>query len=107
MLKGLFLHVFAKVIFVLCTYLIHLYLGKMLSSSEYGTIGVVISIITLNYNFLSNGVRQAVSKLLATKKYDERDLILRSIVAQLLIAIILTFFDDYCNIYKDERLKCY
>lgn len=90
MLKGLFLHVFAKIVFVLCTYSIHLYLGKTLSSSEYGTIGVVISIITVNYNFLSNGARQAASKLLATNKYDEKDVIKKSIYVQASIAFILT-----------------
>lgn len=90
MLKGLFFHVFAKIIFVLCTFIVHLYLGKTLSPSEYGTIGVVISIITVNYNFLSNGLRQAVSKLLASQKYDEGNLITRGIIVQSFIAFVLT-----------------
>jgi O-antigen/teichoic acid export membrane protein len=89
MLKGLFLHSAAKVIFVLCTYIIHLYLGKTLSSSEYGVIGVVLSVITLNYNFLSNGARQSVAKNLALKVYDERDLVNKSIITQGIISIIL------------------
>ena len=67
-----------------------MYLGKTLSPSEYGTIGVVISIITVNYNFLSNGLRQAVSKLLASQKYDEGNLITRSMIVQSLIACVLT-----------------
>lgn len=96
MLKGLFSHIFAKVIFVLCTYVIHLYLGKKLSAAEYGTIGVVISIITVNYNFLSNGVRQAVSKLLASKKYHERNLVARSFVTQMVVAFSLTFINFFC-----------
>ncbi len=112
MLKGLFLHIFAKVIFVVCTYLVHLYLGKTLSPSEYGTIGVVISVITVNYNFLSNGVRQAVSKLLASQKYDERNLIKRSVITQLLIAIILTFInwmgaDLFANILNADKMSLY
>lgn len=89
MLKGLFLHSAAKVIFVLCTYIIHLYLGKTLSSSEYGVIGVILSVITLNYNFLSNGARQSVSKNLALKVYNERDLVKKSIITQGIISIIL------------------
>ena len=75
MLKGLFFHLIAKVVFVLSTYGVHLYLGKHLTPEEYGMIGVVISIITVNYNFLSNGTRQAISKLLATNMYNEKNLI--------------------------------
>ena len=90
MLKGLFCHIFAKAVFVLCTYLIHLYLGKSLSPATYGTIGVVISIITVNYNFLTNGARQAVSKLLSSKQYNELNLIKRSVLTQTGIAFILT-----------------
>lgn len=82
MLKGLFLHVFAKVVFVLSTYIIHMYLGKTLLPEEYGIIGVVISIISVNYNFLSNGTRQAMSRLLASKQFDEQNLIRRGILCQ-------------------------
>lgn len=96
MLKGLFLHVFAKVVFVLCTYGIHFFLGKNLSAVEYGVIGVVISIITVNYNFLSNGARQAVSKLLATNEYDEKNVISLGFSYQIMISMILAIV-NYCG----------
>ena len=90
MLKGLFFHLIAKVVFVLSTYGVHLYLGKHLTPEEYGMIGVVISIITVNYNFLSNGTRQAISKLLATNMYNEKNLIKKSFSFQVAVAVILT-----------------
>ena len=89
MLKGLLLHTAAKVVFVVSTYIIHLYLGKTLSPAEYGVIGVVLNIITLNYNFLSNGARQAISKNLAMDKYDEVDLIKKGVCVQIVISIAL------------------
>lgn len=95
MLKGLFMHVLAKVVFVLCTYIIHLYLGKNLSAAEYGTIGVVITIITVNYNFLSNGARQSVSKLLASESYDEKSIIKRGSTVQFIVAVILTLINFF------------
>lgn len=105
MLKGLFSHIFAKAVFVACTYLIHLYLGKTLTAAAYGTIGVVISIITINYNFLSNGVRQAASKLLASQKYDEKDLIKKSVIIQMVVAAILTSLNYFGANYLAEFLN--
>ncbi len=105
MLKGLFLHVFAKVIFVLSTYMIHMYLGKVLLPEKYGTIGVVISIISVNYNFLSNGTRQAMSRLLASKQFDERDLIKRGILCQAAVAVILTLLNYFGANYMSEVLN--
>lgn len=93
MFKGLFMHSFAKIIFVLCSYAIHLYLGKTLSPAEYGIVGVIITIITLNYNFLSNGARQAASRSLATKKYNEQDIVKKSISLQFMVAILLALIN--------------
>ena len=90
MLKGLILHIIAKIAFVLCTYGIHLFLGKNLSAVEYGQVGVVISIITVNYNFLSNGIRQAEAKLLALSKYDEVNLVKKGLLGQGSVALVLT-----------------
>jgi Membrane protein involved in the export of O-antigen and teichoic acid len=105
MLKGLFLHVFAKVVFVLSTYIIHMYLGKTLLPEEYGIIGVVISIISVNYNFLSNGTRQAMSRLLASKQFDEQNLIRRGILCQAAVAFALTLLNYLGANYISEALN--
>lgn len=105
MLKGLSFHTLAKAIFVICTYVIHLYLGKKLTPVEYGTIGVVISIITVNYNFLSNGARQAVSKLLASQKFDELDLIKKSFLTQMLVAVALTLLNFFSANFLSKILN--
>lgn len=112
MLKGLFFHLIAKVVFVLSTYGVHLYLGKQLTPEEYGMIGVVISIITVNYNFLSNGTRQAVSKLLATNMYNEKHLVKKSLAFQMIVALVLTainFFgaDLFAQILKAPSMANY
>ena len=95
MLKGLFFHMIAKVVFVLSTYVVHLFLGKSLTPEEYGMIGVVISIITVNYNFLSNGTRQAVSKLLATRLYDDKKIIKKGFLLQSGVALALTLINFF------------
>lgn len=96
MLSGLFRHMVAKIVFVLCTYGMHLYLGKNLTATEYGVVGVVISVITINYNFLSNGIRQTASKLLASEKYDEKKIVKTSILWQVLLCIAL-FLINFCG----------
>lgn len=87
------MHIIAKVVFVLVGYGIHMYLGKRLTPSVYGSIGVIMSIININYNFLSNGARQAASHLIASNNYDNRDLIKKSYGYQLLIAGILSLLN--------------
>ena len=84
------MHVFAKIIFVAVGYSIHMYLGKTLAPIVYGQIGVIMSIININYNFLSNGARQAASHLIAIHKFNEKDLIIKSYKYQILIAFGLS-----------------
>lgn len=93
---GLLMHIIAKIVFVLVGYGIHIYLGKSLAPYIYGSIGVVMSIININYNFLSNGARQAASHLIASNKYDNRDLIKKSYIYQLIIALVLSVI-NYCG----------
>lgn len=109
---GLIMHIVAKIVFVLVGYGIHMYLGKALSPTVYGSIGVVLSIININYNFLSNGARQAASHLIATNKYDNKDILKKSYLYQLLIAFglsIINFFgaDFFAKILNGAELANY
>lgn len=92
---GLIMHIIAKVIFVLVGYGIHMYLGKSLTPAIYGSIGVIMSIININYNFLSNGARQAASHLIASNCYNNHDLIKKSYFYQMIIACTLAFI-NFC-----------
>lgn len=88
--SGILLHVIAKVVFVLVAYGIHMYLGKTLTPAAYGTIGVIMSIISVNYNFLSNGARQAASHLIASQKYNDKQIVKLAYRYQMVIALVLT-----------------
>lgn len=89
MISGLILYTIAKAVFVVVCYLIQMYLGKALPAAEYGVIGVFMSIININYNFLNNGASQALSRTLATHKYDRRDLIRKGVFVQSIVAVVL------------------
>lgn len=89
MVTGLLLHIIAKCIFVFSSYIMHLYLGKNLSATEYGVVGVIISVISFSYTFLSNGARQAISKNLASKTYNEIDLIYKGGIIQCIVVVLL------------------
>ena len=88
--SGLVLHTIAKIIFLLTGYAMHMYLGKTLSAAQYGIIGVIISINNINYNFLSQGARQAASRALAERHYNEQDIIKKSFMIQF-VAMMLLF----------------
>lgn len=109
---GLIMHIIAKVVFVLVGYGIHMYLGKTLSAGVYGSIGVVMSIININYNFLSNGARQAASHLIAANEYNRKDLIKKSYKFQMIVAFLLSFLnyfgaDFIANLLRQPDLAKY
>lgn len=88
MYKGIILHTLAKVVFILSSYTIHFFLGKILDAETYGTVGTIITIINFGYLFLNNGVRQAVSKEISKKSFNTSDIVKKAIVIQLGIALI-------------------
>ena len=109
---GLIMHIVAKMAFVLVGYSIHMYLGKSLDAAIYGSIGVIMSIININYNFLSNGARQAASHLIAAGKFNEKDLIRKSYFYQMLIAVVLAIInfvgaDFIANVLQQPDLDTY
>jgi hypothetical protein len=53
--------------------LMHYFLGKNLTSAEYGIVGTIITIINFGYLFLNNGVRQAVSKEISLNVFNTAD----------------------------------
>lgn len=89
MYSGLIYQILNSVCFVLCSYGIHYFMGNTMSSGEYGTMGIILVILDFEYLFVNNGVRQAVSREIASKKYDDRDLLLKSIFFQCVLTGIL------------------
>ncbi len=89
MFKGIVLHTMGKVAFVIGSFLIQLFLVRMLPAEIYGVYNVIINIINFNYLFLNNGVRQAVSNAITQNRYDTPNLIKRGMLYQLAIIAVV------------------
>ncbi len=90
MYKGIALHAIGKIAFVLGSYVLHLYLGRVLSPSVYGIVGTIIMIINFDYLFLNNGVRQAISKTISQDCFHDADTIKKGFLFQ--GALVLALF---------------
>ena len=66
--KGTLYLMIANVIFLSSGYIIHFGLGRYLGPKEYGTFGVILSLLAITQIFLQNGVSQSVSKYIAEGK---------------------------------------
>lgn len=60
-----------------------------MSPASYGTVGTIITVLDLEYMFLSNGARQSLAKELSLKRYDRSDLIKKTVYFQL---VVIAFF---------------
>lgn len=69
MAKGTVYFMIAQVIFLSSGYAIHFGLGRYLGPAEYGTFGVILSLLAIVQLFLQSGVPKAVSKYVA-EGYD-------------------------------------
>ncbi|MFT8787577.1 MAG: oligosaccharide flippase family protein [Bifidobacterium psychraerophilum] len=87
--RGLVLNLVSNVMFFLCGYVVHFFLGNTLSAAEYGIVGTIMTVLDFEYMFLSNGARQSIAKEISLHRYDVRDVILKSLGFQL---IIIAFF---------------
>ena len=65
MAKGTVYIMIAQVIFLSSGYAVHFGLGRYLGPVEYGTFGVILSLLAMVHLFLQNGVPQAISKYVA------------------------------------------
>lgn len=102
----------AKVLFVLCSYALHFYLGRFLGPKQYGIVGIIITIININYILLNNGIRQAISKLIAQKVFLLKGVIKKGMIAQVALGLIIgilnySFAPLIGNLLKDPSLTKY
>ena len=63
--KGTLYNFSARFLFILSGFLIHIILGRTLGPEKYGLFGIVIGLFNFWLIFLSNGLRQAISKYIA------------------------------------------
>ncbi len=93
MFKGLGYHSIAKIATVLAAYVLHFLLGKMLSLSEYGVVGTIISYCNFYYMFLTNGAKQAISKAISSEQYNAGDVLKKGIVFEMVFGIALSLLN--------------
>lgn len=110
--KGLIFQIANSLFFVLCSYIVHYFLGQNMTPTEYGTWGIILVILDFEYLFVNNGVRQAVAREIAYKRYDTIDVIKKSVILQMILACGLSIFTfliaPYLAIaFHDSSLELY
>lgn len=109
MSRGILYSLIAKGLFVLGAYIIHIYGGRRLGAGLYGTFGVVLSLLTISYIFVSNGISQAVSKEIAlypnsAKKIFHIGLFIHFILAAVIALIVSGLAGGLAGFFKDHNL---
>lgn len=90
MIKALGYHTVAKIFVVLAAYMLHYSLGKILTVEEYGIVGTIITFCNFYYMFLTNGVRQGISKMLSAGKYISGEVVRKGILLQVAVSLFLS-----------------
>ncbi len=85
--------VIVQAIFLASGYLIHAFLGRTLGPADYGTFGIVVSLITMINLFFTSGLPHAASRFIAAgeRRFDE----VRTATESIACAISLTLFVLY------------
>mgnify|MGYP001117552857 CR=1 FL=1 len=89
MIRGILLESMAKGVLIFSGFLLNIFLARKLGPSEYGIVGIITSILFFFELFLTNGIRQAVSKILSSYNVDENNLWKKSLIFQVILSTIL------------------
>lgn len=89
--KGTVALMIAIGIFIFSGYAINIGLGRYLGPEKYGIFGIIISLMTIMNLFLDSGFPKATSKFLSEKNEWNKDVIKKSINAQILFSLIIFF----------------
>ena len=109
MIRGILYNFISKGLFILGAFTIHAVVGRKLGPEQYGTFGVVLSILTIAYIFLGNGAKQTVSKNVASqpecgKTIFYKGIYIQSIISILLIVIISGGAGYFSEVFNDQGL---
>lgn len=110
MTRGIFQETLAKIILILSGFILNLFLARRLGPAEYGVVGIVTSFLFVFEIFLTNGLRQALSKIISSKEVNLRILWKKSFLIQMvlcafLILIGLLSLNWIVNLLKIEPYK--
>jgi O-antigen/teichoic acid export membrane protein len=102
----------SKLIWILSGFAVHIGLGRYMGPKVYGIFGVILSIISVLYLILANGVRQGMTKFAADNPGDIGAIKKTGFMLQMLLALILTsglyiFAGHFSLLLKDITLTKY
>lgn len=89
MLRGTAYLAGAEVVFVLSGWIIHVGSKRILGLADYGTFGILLSLLTLYRIFLATGVNRAVSRAISREPAFDRSIRSQSLKLQLALGLTL------------------
>lgn len=87
--RGIVQETFSKVILAGAGFILNMILARELGPADYGVVGIILSIMFVFELFLTNGLRQAVSKILSSQQINTRILWLKSFIIQMVLSLLL------------------
>ncbi|MBN1795972.1 MAG: flippase [Sedimentisphaerales bacterium] len=88
--EHVFLIMTAKAVWVLSNFVIHVGVGRLLGPVQYGEFGVILSILSIGFLVLGNGLRQAIVKYVAESPESNGAMARTGLVMQLIFSLIIT-----------------
>ena len=107
--KGTIYLMIAQVIFLASGYIIHIGLARTLSSTEYGRVGVILTIMMMSQIFLLTGVPNAITRFVAQGvniiKIKKKANLIQLIFSIIIFGIVIILAPLLSDILKDEKLS--
>jgi O-antigen/teichoic acid export membrane protein len=89
--KGTIYNIIARLVFLISGFAIHITMAYYLTDPrDYGTLGVILSMITIAYMFLSAGLPQATSKFIAQEEKHADAILKKALIIQCVFSAIVT-----------------
>lgn len=87
--RGILQETIAKSILIISGFVLNLFLARKLGPAEYGVVGIVTSILFVFEIFLTNGLRQALSKIISSNQVNLKTLWKKSFILQMVLCLVL------------------
>ena len=85
--KGIFQETMSKVVLAVTGFVLNMILARELGPAKYGVVGIILGIMFVFELFLTNGLRQAVSKILSSQPVNTRKLYWQSFIIQMVFSL--------------------
>lgn len=102
----------SSIVWILSGFVFHVGLGRLLGPVNYGILGVILSLVTINFLLLTNGTRQAIAKFTADSPERAGDIQIAGMKLQLMLAGILVCIfvflaEPIAHLLNDKSLTNY